>query len=63
MCARLVWLNPVFTRQRVVCMCREMWAGAGYVSDLTDIFLMRRMEPSSPTLPASNYTLGLTLVY
>ena len=44
-------------------MCKEMWAGAGYVSDLTDIFTRHRTEPSSPNLPASNHTLGLTLVY
>jgi len=59
-CARLVWLNPVFARQRV--MCKVMWAGAGYVSKLTDIFIKHRTEPSSPNLPASNHTLGLTVV-
>jgi len=46
-----------------VCICREMWAGAGYVSDLTDIFIRHGTEPSSPNLPASNHTLGLTSVY
>jgi len=41
-----------------VCMCKVMLAGAGYMSDLTDIFTRHRTEPSSPKLPASNHTLG-----
>jgi len=53
---------PVRQTTCYVCMCREMWAGAGYVSDLTDIFIRHCTEPSLPNLPASNHTLGLTSV-
>jgi len=60
---RLVWHWPVRQTACYVCMCREMWASAGYVSDLTDIFTRHRKEPSSTNLPADNHTLGLTLVY
>jgi len=38
-------------------LCYDIvWAGARCVSDLTDIFIRHRTEPSSPNLPAGNHT-------